>query len=154
MHNQFITNLKAQRASLLEQIHLIDEMLKLNGVSIDEVISEANTTSNSIPYKKDDSWQSKFASLIKSTNRFLSINEAATMVNSFEPKISLEEAKKGLGSGKNSLLKNNVIAKFQVGNNNSNSFYGSPSWLNSDGSIKEEHKYDESAVQARQTVMI
>lgn len=158
MYNQqFITGLKDQRASLIEQIHHIDAMLKLNGVSIgddDLSLYGSNVSSNEMPYKKSDPWQRKLSALIKSSNRFLSINEVANMVCDFEPKISIEDAKRGLGSAKNSLLKAGSLVKFRVGSNNSNSFYGSPSWLKEDESIKEEYKYSEDALLVKPKIII
>ena len=156
LNNQFILGLKAQRATLVEQIHHIDAMLRLNGVDSEEIDLSYGTASPQaeMPYKKGDSWQIKFASLIKSNNRFISINEAANMVNTFEPKISIEEAKKGLGSAKNMMLKDKAIAKFQYGSNNSNTFYGKPTWLNDDGSIKDDYKFNSNALVVKPKVEI
>jgi hypothetical protein len=155
-NNQFISNLQAQRVSLLEQIHHIDAMLKLNGVSIEDAEYQPadSEPSKQMPYKKIDGWRVKFAALIKSTNRFISINEAASMINEFEPKISIELAKKGITSAKNAMIKDKTIDKFQFGSNNSNTFYGKMGWKNEDGSIKEEHMYNESSLILKPTLEI
>jgi len=143
-NEQLISGLQARRATLLQELHHIDEMLKLNGISPDE--NSPLGASQEMPYKKNDNWQNKLASLIKSTNRFISINEAAVMVNSFEPKISIEDAKKGLGSAKNIMIKDKTIDKYQYGTNNSNTFYGKMGWKNEDGTVKEEHMYNKDAL--------
>lgn len=154
MNNQFIQNLLTQKTSLLEQIKLIDAMLVINGVNPEQSSLLDEQGNNNCPYKKSDNYQQKIAALLKHSNRFLTISELASMVNRFEPTITIEEAKKGLGSAKNMLLKSNAIVKHQVGTNNSNTFYGSPSWINDDSTIKPEYMYDENALQVKPLITI
>jgi hypothetical protein len=157
-NNQFISQLKAQRANFVEQINHIDAMLKLSGIDLSDadfaLANSIEPTSNTRPYGKDASYQQKIASLLKQQNRFLSMNEMAGLINQYEPKISIDEAKKSLGSAKNLLLKSRTIVKFQVDKNNSNSFYGSPSWVDENGIPREENRYKESALQTKAKVEI
>jgi hypothetical protein len=68
-NNQFISDLKAQRLNLLEQIKHIDAMLKLNGVdlSTEEIVPyngiEALTFER--PYKRDANNKEKIAALVR-----------------------------------------------------------------------------------------
>jgi len=157
-NNQFISDLKAQRLNLLEQIKHIDAMLMLNGIDLsnEEIVPyngiEALTFER--PYKKDASNKEKIAALLKLTNRFLNINELTGLVSDYEPKSKVEEIKAALGSAKNALLKDGSIVKVQVGSNNSNSFYGSPAWIDEDGNPLPDHKYREDAVYVKNKITI
>lgn len=160
MYNtNLISSLQAQRANFVEQIKLIDAMLRLNGVEVstDELSEENNIAHNPgqpCPYKKGATSQEKLVAILKNTNRFLTINEMAGMVHEYEPKIKLEDIKSGLQSAKNLLLKSGSIVKHQVGTNNSNSFYGSPAWLGEDNKPLLAHMYNEEMVQTKNVITI
>ncbi|WP_426585283.1 hypothetical protein [Mucilaginibacter sp. R-33] len=157
-NNQFISELKAQRLNVLEQLKHIEAMLKLYGVNVSEEempsYSGIEALVHERPYKKDASNKEKIAGLLKLTNRFLSINEMTSLVMEFEPKSKVEEVKASLSSAKNILLKDGSIVKVQVGTNNSNTFYGSPSWIDEQGFPLPEHKYSEDAVQLKAKIVI
>jgi hypothetical protein len=78
----------------------------------------------------------------------------ANIVNAYEPRVSVEDAKKGLQGAKNVLLSDKSLAKYQVDANNSNTFYGSPSWLGEDGKPLPDYMYNETAVIVRSKVTI
>ncbi|AMR31976.1 hypothetical protein A0256_11350 [Mucilaginibacter sp. PAMC 26640] len=162
MYNQsFIEDLIAKRNLLLDQVQHIEAIISF--ASVDPINYSSSDTSKTerklvsgekMPYNRDDSYQKKIAGILKQYSRFLSISEMANIVNAFEAKISLEEAKKGLGSAKNLLLKQGTLTKVQVGTNNSNTFYGSVAWLDENMQPKPEHMYDENALQVKQTILI
>ncbi|QTE52619.1 hypothetical protein J3L21_11910 [Mucilaginibacter rubeus] len=84
----------------------------------------------------------------------MSINEMTSLVMEFEPKSKVEEVKASLSSAKNILLKDGSIVKVQVGTNNSNTFYGSPTWIDEQGFPLPEHKYSDDAVQLKTKIVI
>jgi hypothetical protein len=161
MYNQtFIDDLKAQKDILLDQIEHLDAIIafsSLNPSQFNGSIPNGRkliATGEKMPYNKNDKYQVKIAGILKRYNRFLSINEMANIINAFEPKISIEEAKSSLGSAKSLLLKDGAIVKHQVGTNNSNTFYGSPSWKDENGNILSEHMYNEEIVQQKSKITI
>ena len=155
---QTLLELRAKRDWHIQQATHIDAIIDF-GSSIDEVPSLTTTqdkVSNEVemPYNHGASYQEKFASIIKIKGRFLNINEIACVVNQYEPSIPIETAKKSLGSAKNLLLNDNVIIKYKIDNNNSNSFYGSPDWLDETGKPKPEYMYDEKSVKSKKKISI
>ncbi|MBB6126383.1 hypothetical protein [Mucilaginibacter lappiensis] len=157
-NNPLIQPLIARRAVLLQELTYIDGMLKLHGVDNEDGEIPDYTGIEALayecPYKKGANSQEKLVSLLKLTNRFLSINELTGLVHDFEPKLKPEDIKASLGSAKNLLLKAGSIAKYQVGNNYSNSFYGSPAWLGEDGFPLPEHMYKEDAIKVKSKITI
>jgi hypothetical protein len=150
-NSEFITGLLNQRITLMEQLEHVNAMLKFYGIDVEENDKDVDKL---CPYKKNATYKDKLGALLKQKERFLSINEMAALVNEYEPSITLEEAKKGLQSAKNLMLRDNSIGKFQYDGNNSNTFYGSPSWLNEDGKPKEKYMYDENALRKKEIIEI
>ncbi len=155
---QIISELKAQKESLFEQIKHIDAILSFSGADLSdnqvdsEVVPEKH--SSNCPYKKGDSYQEKIASIFKQEKRFLSLNEMAELIVHYEPKLDIEDAKKSLSSAKSLLLKDGAIVKYQAGTHYSNTFYGSPTWLDEEGKPKQEFTYDEKSVKVKKTFTI
>jgi regulator of replication initiation timing len=155
---QIISELKAQKESLFEQIKHIDAILSFSGADLSEskIGSEVEPDKHipNCPYKKGSSYQEKIALIFNQEKRLLSVNEMAELVIRYEPNISIEDAKKALSSAKSLLLKDGVIVKYQAGTHYTNTFYGSPTWLDEEGKPKTEFMYDEKAVKVKKTFTI
>ena len=52
------------------------------------------------------------------------------------------------------LKERNKIVKYQLGNKKSNTFWGSPKWLNENGNIKSEHMFNQDGIDDNQIKLI
>ena len=131
-----------KKANALSFIEHVNAILGLPNESTTKVV---NLTKN-VPYKINDTFQKKFFSILKESNRFLHINEIAQLAQNYESNYTLDEAKSKMASAKNNLLAKNQIVKYSLdSNSNLNTFYGFKDWLQ-DGKPKNEHKYSEEVV--------
>lgn len=95
-------------------------------------------------YDEDWSLAKKFLYLLSKHKRFLHFREAADLINSLENnQYDVKELTRKLSSGTQSLKAKDRIVKVKVDSNNKNTFWGAPAWLDDDGNIKDEFKYNE-----------
>jgi hypothetical protein len=152
-----IRQLEENKMQLLERVKQIDITIEtLKAMSSFNQPSGATYQNGSAPllnvigryaeYDPKANMKTKLALVLKKENRFLNIRQIADILNRHEPKIEAKDFITKLYPAVADLKKNNTIIKFTVGESNINSFWGSKNWLNEDGSIKDEHKYDEGAV--------
>lgn len=128
-----------------EAVSFIEHVDAILGITI-ETSSKVSNVKHSAPYKVNDTFQSKFISILKEYSRFLHINEIAQIAHDYEPTYTIEEAKSKMASAKNNLISKNLIIKYALDNNsNLNTFYGLKDWIQ-DGKPKDEHKYSEEMV--------
>jgi len=87
----------------------------------------------------------KFLSVLSVEKRFMKVKEIAEYLV-LQLGEDVEHWKTKLSRNTRKLKEDNKIVSFQVGNSKSNFFWGSPKWVNSDGSIKEEYMYRTDAI--------
>lgn len=152
-----IRQLEENKMQLLERVKQIDitiETLKAmssfnqpNGLSYQNGSTPLpNAVGRYTEYDPKANMKSKLALVLKKENRFLNIRQIADILHKHEPKIDAKDFITKLYPPIADLKKSNTIVKFAVGDSNINTFWGSKNWLNEDGTIKDEHKYDEDAV--------
>lgn len=129
--------------SISDTIQILKAKMGMNNSSNGE--STAVTTKNNIldpDYDKDWSISKKIIYLLKREQRFLHNREMSEMTNALEPQISKEKLSKKFSSILSILKKRGLIVKKVINGNNQNCFWGSPKWLNEDGTIKDEFMYN------------
>ena len=151
MNENTIQDLLSLKEDLLNKVASIDQILTLMG---GDRVNMAKPSVKNSPYKRTDNYAQKLGAILKEYKRFLNIREMAAYVNDYERNIPIEEAKKHLQIAKNLLINAQAIVKYQVDTNNSNTFYGLPSWLGEYGKPKEEFMYNQEAVLVRSKIEI
>ncbi len=149
-----IEALMERRDELIKEIEILDSSIdSLRQKSktstqpkISSEVAPKENDSNTIDlrgYDKSAPLSQKFAFFLSKEKRFLHFREVSEMIvyaeNSNEEPADV--AKK-LSSSTQTLKKNGTIVKYQHGNQNRNSFWGIPKWLDENGEIKKEYMYN------------
>lgn len=146
-----IEALKERKEELLQEVKSLEASIRAmesKGYGyISEPISEKPEVKTDSGYNPELSFAKKFGYLLKKHKRFLHFREAAEMINELEGmKHDVSELTKKLSSGTQTLKGKNAIVKVKADSNNQNTFWGVPQWLKEDGTIKEEHMYNEAYI--------
>ena len=141
--------LKERKEELLQEVKSLEASIRAmesKGYGyVTEPIAKKQEAKTDSGYNPESSFAKKFGYLLKKHKRFLHFREAAEMINELEGlKHDVSELTKKLSSGTQSLKGKNAIIKVKAGSNNQNTFWGVPHWLKEDGTIKEEHMYNEA----------
>lgn len=105
-----------------------------NGISLKEKYKE---------YFSVKSKRQKVIAILKAENRFLHKRQIVEIVRSLEPKSVSDEEADSIASAVYALKNADLITSYSVEGSNINTFWGSKQWLDADGAIKPEYKYDE-----------
>ena len=154
MENTLLKALKAKEEELLIQLKVTRDMIaeeqrknKKAEVSIEEESKTPGSVSvTSTPSESEsvETYIHKFLRVLKENKRFMKIREMAEYINKTEGgEVSAWIKRFTTKTGK--LQVSGKIIKHQVGKSRVNTYWGSPNWLNGDGNIKDEFKYDESS---------
>lgn len=149
-----LRHLKAVEADLLKKLDGVRSAIRSfedgeepetsKGVVDNSETSVLNTTK--IPYADqfDTSWSlgHKFLFLLKMENRFLHFREAGELIVKLDGKGDTSSVARKLSSSTQKLKKEGTIVKHQATHQNRDTFWGSPKWLNEDGTIKDGHEYN------------
>lgn len=140
----------AELSALRSSISAMESRIKIssNGVAKAEKSTVKTEKSEKDPnYDPEWSISNKFGYLLNKHKRFLHFREAAEMINNLEnAEYDISELTKKISSGTQSLKSKGKIVKKKIDSNNKNTFWGVPSWLDEEGNIKEENKYNEDYV--------
>jgi len=135
-----------QRQKLIEKLATVEEMLGLLGWEPESnqklVINKPKEVTINKDYDPKKALKYKVHSIISSKGRFLHSSEIKEEMARLEG-IAIK-AVKNISPALSLLKKANKVIKHQVGNQNRNSFWGKPEWLDSDDKPKKEFMYDES----------
>ena len=107
------------------------------------VLSDKSKPPYADQYDLDWGLASKFLFLLKMEDRFLHFREAGELIVRLDGEGDPKLVGRKLSSSTLKLKKGGVIVKYQASQQNRDTFWGSPKWLNEDGSIKEGHGYNE-----------
>ncbi|MDN3657966.1 hypothetical protein QWZ08_20100 [Ferruginibacter paludis] len=91
----------------------------------------------------------KVASILKEAGHFLHMREIVERAIKKEPNEDEKVVTKRTQQAVYSLKSDKVIVSYQVGEGNLNIFWGSKAWVDSEGSIKKEHTYNENQLSGR-----
>lgn len=150
-----ITALKALRDNIQKALDYANNVLNKNEEYhpetikdtvgyVESKINEKEKIDNKRYKNYKSGWNNidKYQFVLKTENRFLHFREAARIIIKLDGKGDENSLTSVLTNGARRLKKSGVIIRKQHGNSNTSSFWGSPKWLNKDGSIKTEHEYD------------
>lgn len=152
--------LEAQREDLLKKLTSIDLTIltikqSLSIPSSDTTTKALGAGKNETPYNEKykgyvaaKSNRDKVIAILKAEGKFLHIRQIVNIAKSLEPKANPESLKTAIAQATYNLktLENSPIVTKNINNSNQNTFWGSKSWLNENGEIKLEHKYDEDQI--------
>jgi hypothetical protein len=151
-----INTLINQREKLLKKITSLDEAITIlrGEVSSEPVfVSNESNPSTIVPttpadYDVKSSINSKVKYILKEKNRFMRFREIAEIMAIYDRKthISISDLANKISNACANLKQNSEIVKIRPDNKNINSYWGSPKWLNPDGSIKAGHEIDPSSM--------
>jgi hypothetical protein len=132
-----LKSLKEAEADALKHLRQIQD-----AIAVIERGKKGNSE-NAIEY--DPTWppSKKFLYLLKTKKKFLHFRQAAELIIQLEGKGDIKEWTSKLSTGTGQLKQNDTIVKFQASASNQDTFWGSPKWLNDDGTIKEGFEFDE-----------
>ncbi len=90
----------------------------------------------------------KAVAILKGENRFLHMRQIVEIAQSLEPNVNKDLVKKQIARAFYNIkgLENSPIVSKVIDNVNLNTFWGSKNWLDENGNIKEEYKYDEDQI--------
>lgn len=148
MDKQIKSSLTPEQALPLES--MIQTIMVLWGSSPDSTVpgglaeSKPGKRVEKSDYDPDWAYSKKFIYFLRKEQRFLHLREVADMVASVEG-LGAEAAAKLSPKISTSIggLKKNLV-KYQVGNQNRNTFWGKKEWLESPNQPKEEYKGNEN----------
>lgn len=101
-----------------------------------------NEKSNKYRIDEKEPIRKKILMVLKGEGRFLHVREIADIMHKIDPSNSVEQLTKKISPAISSLGKKDLLVKIKIGKSNINSFWGSKSWLDEDGKIKEGHEYN------------
>jgi hypothetical protein len=157
---EFIATLQAKKAEALEVIKSVDALLAFfqggdvtketeepsrhNGVNGNSVKENKSLPKLASGYKGN--YREKAAFILKEAGRFLHIREIVELAQNYEPKANPDTLAGSIRQAVYSLknMENSPIVTVRVNNINMNTFWGSKNWLDGEGNIKPEHKYNEA----------
>lgn len=147
----YIEELTRRRTELIKELEAIDVILQMSNIRVESKLNTANSVT--VPSHRDLTNELKGASqpeqfliILKETQRFMKIREIAKMlVNIIGGDEDDWTTKLSRVTGK--LKRLDRITSYKVGKANTNVFWGSPSWIDSDGEIIEKHLYDKAALE-------
>ncbi|MEQ8534412.1 MAG: hypothetical protein RIB86_21340 [Imperialibacter sp.] len=163
MSNDFIDSLRKKVAELEVQLNalrsvLADEIRKAEDASSNQkhldftpISVRDRTTTRTVTNTSaslGSSLSEKFLAVLRKNQRFMKVREIVQEIISVEGGDEDELVDK-LSRKTRRLKELNKIQKFQVGSSRANFFWGSPGWLNDDGSIKSGYEYEENALYER-----
>jgi hypothetical protein len=93
-------------------------------------------------YNKNDSFRNKVAIILRTEQRFLHVREMAEIMHELEPDKNVALLTRKISPVLSFLGKNNSVTKIKVGKSNINSFWGSNSWLDKNGTPKSGYEYN------------
>lgn len=130
--------------SLTETINIIRAKLGMSSENPSIPQSEkANESSSDPDYDPKWSLKKKVVYFLKREQRFLHNREMSEMAHKLEQKISATDFTKKFSSILSMLKRDGQLTNVVVNDINRNTFWGSPKWLNEDGTIKEENMYND-----------
>jgi hypothetical protein len=111
-------------------------------------------TSNTkvIGYNKDWSLPDKFLFILQRENKFIRFREAAKMIVDIEGAGDEDYFTKRLTTSTRKLKLDGKIVKVSHEDSLKNTFWGSSKWIDKDGNIKPEYKYDEESIISNESV--
>lgn len=148
----FINELKKEKKALIERLDAIKVLLQSYGET-DTIESESKNevivNFDLVKELKKSSTPQKLLLILKENQRFMKIREIAQFIST---QIDGDEddwtMKLSRTTGK--LKKMDKIVSYRIGKSNTNVFWGSPNWLNKDGEIKQEFKYEDNVIDKNQ----
>ena len=138
--------LKEEKRRLLERVATIDSLLELIEGKVEDPQPNKNSNDSGPDYSGYNARKSsrfKVVYIIKAVNRFLHSSEIRSKIARLE-KIDYDSV--NISPVLSQLKRDGKLCKVQVGNQNRNSFWGNPKWLNEAGEILPQYKYNENAL--------
>lgn len=147
----FIEELKKEEKSLKERLNAVQILLQSYEPSSKNIEPKADLNKVTVDYNlakdlKKSSTPQKLLLVLKENQRFMKIREIANFLTN---QIGGDEddwvTKLSRTTGK--LKKLNKIKSYKLGKSNSNTFWGSPSWLNEKNEIKNGYEFNDEVVE-------
>jgi hypothetical protein len=148
---EIISKLKKDLELLAKRINALEILFEYSNET-DHPSSDTKPTTRTKYGDYDVAWslKRKFVYLLKANNRFLHFREAAKMIIEKEGlNIKAGGLASKLSAATSLLKKEKKIVKVVIDNQNQNTFWGIPDWLNDDTSIKTGHEYNKDYVSRR-----
>lgn len=120
--------------------------------SVSQPISNPKPTVSAEELKKSSNPQ-KILIALKENERFMRIREIAEYICHIT-KEDVDGLVIQLSRRTKYLKEKGAITKVQIGKSKKNTFWGSPKWIDSNGSIKDGYEYNSDSIDENQTVLI
>ena len=153
-----IKNLENLRDDFYKKYRSIEDTLRiLKGEPSKEETPKISTQLRLSNDGYDPKWpmKNKLIHVLKRENRFLHIRQIGAILHEYEKHITEKDFISKLYPAM-AILKKSAIVKVTDGKSNTNTFWGSKNWLESDGIIKKGHEYDSDQIRhfAEETIEI
>lgn len=142
-----LEELKKEQNKLTEELQSIRNSIRILERSLkdedkqDSKNGMMNLNLNYEDYQASWSLKTKVKYFIQKERRFLHNRELIDLIQTRESNLKLKTRQVSTVLSK--LKSINKIVSYKFDANNKNCFWGAPSWLDSEGKIKPEHKYNE-----------
>ncbi len=141
---------KRKTADRRRQIHKALELLNDNNKEIVTTIPEKRGRKaqpfNPTQYPYDGSFRNKILFAIHDAGRFIHVREIAATLIAKEASLDTNDLVEVIGRSMWKIKTSGAVIQFQAGTSLRNTFYGLPTWVNSDGSIKMPYMYRPEAL--------
>ena len=153
MSNSLIEDLLRQKNEALKRVSDID--IALNALGYKEGTIENTKTINSInasmvvqKIKRKATWDTKIQEVFKHYNRFLHKREIVSyIIENFDNEgKELKFIENNVSGALLRLKEEDKIYKFEYNSHNRNVFWGSKKWVDEEGKIMPNHKYNDSEI--------
>jgi hypothetical protein len=144
-----------------EKDSLLKKLVKVNKALEQFQSSEEGSTLSAIPSVTDNKNLSKkfknstdaerLLNVLKENQRFMKIREMGEFIHSIIGG-DLDNWIVKLSRKTKSLREKDKIIKIQIGAEKRNTFWGSPTWINDKGNVKDEYMYNENLIKKRAQV--
>jgi hypothetical protein len=150
MQSNALQQLQEIEKSLVDELQKVRAAIKLfigNGSVPDiyESTSKTNNIESSVQlqgYSSKWTYSKKFIFFLKKEDRFMHVRQIAENIANVEGG-DIKRILNKLSSATFLIKKEGVIVKYQINNQNQNTFWGFPKWLDENGEIKKGHEYSE-----------
>lgn len=147
----YVEELSRRKLELMKELDAINLLLNIvNSDRVNEGFSKSKKPKEADLDLTDEltnaSQPEQFLIMLRETKRFMKIREIARMLVDIVGGEEDERTVK-LSRVTGKLKKLNRIKSYKVGASNTNVFWGSPNWIDSQGEIKKEYMYNEDAIE-------
>jgi len=168
MNNALVRMLEEEKEQLLLKLkavdHAIDAYQNSNNIFEGQMLPDDKASGNDFQesiqllvnkyhhYNSAAPTRNKILFILKAESRFLHVREISRILQQLEDEISVTAVIKKVSPALSILkrLPDSPLVSIEVSQSHFNTFWGYSSWLNEDGSIKEDFMYNQSQITKHQ----